>query len=146
MQVMQVGQYTILNDAYNANPASMLAGLETLASAQVPGRRIAVLGEMRELGDSSVKFHRQLGTAAAGSDLALLMTVGDATRHLAQQAIACGMPASSVLTVADSAEAADKLPPLLCPGDTILLKGSRGVRLERVAAALAGTSSMAEAH
>lgn len=138
MQLQRAGDVTILNDAYNANAASMSAALQTLSEAEVPGRRIAVLGEMRELGDSSRKFHEEIGRAAAASGLACLVCVTGDARIIADTAIAAGMPATSVCFVADSAAAAQLVPQLIQPGDTILLKGSRGVKLELVANALSG--------
>ena len=146
MQVMRLGQYTILNDAYNANPASMLAALETIASADVPGRRIAVLGDMRELGAQSAALHRQIGTAAAGSSLAILLTVGVDAEHLADAAIAAGMSADTVVRATDALQAAKLLTPILRPSDTILLKGSRGMRLERVVSSLAEMAPLPDAH
>lgn len=136
MQVARVGSYTVLNDAYNANPASMRAALETLGDAEVAGRRVAVLGEMRELGTVSAAMHREVGTLAAGAKLDALVAVGGDSVHLADAAVAAGIPAASVHRLGTAAEAAELLPSILQDGDTILLKGSRGVRLEKVAEAI----------
>jgi UDP-N-acetylmuramoyl-tripeptide--D-alanyl-D-alanine ligase len=132
MQLTRVGNVTILNDAYNANPASMEAALLTIAEANVPGRRIAVLGEMREMGDSSDAMHRRIGQLAATSKIDLLVCVGEAARPLADAAVVAGMPQGRIHLVTDSQTAAQFLPSILLDGDTLLLKASRGVKLERV--------------
>lgn len=137
MQILYAGKWTILNDAYNANPASMQAALETIGSARLPGRRIAVLGEMRELGATSADHHREIGRLAAQSNLDALICVGEGTRETAVAAIQAGLEASRVRWVADASVAAGFVPGLLQDNDTLLLKGSRGVKLEVVAEAVA---------
>ncbi|HEX8120937.1 MAG TPA: UDP-N-acetylmuramoyl-tripeptide--D-alanyl-D-alanine ligase [Solirubrobacteraceae bacterium] len=118
------GGVTIVNDCYNANPMSMRAALDDLAAA-APGRRVAVLGDMLELGPESERFHRDVGDHARERGVDLLVTVGP-------RAAAMGGDQA----VADAAEAAALLPELLEDGDTVLVKGSRGVGLEVVAEAL----------
>ena len=118
------GDVTIVNDCYNANPMSMRAALDDLASA-APGRRVAVLGDMLELGPDEERFHREIGDYARDRGVDLLVTVGPrAVRMEGDHA------------VADAAEAAAVLPELLEAGDTVLVKASRGVGLEVVADAL----------
>ena len=136
MQLLRANGMTILNDAYNANPASMQAALQTLAEAEVPGRRIAILGEMRELGDAGPVLHQQIGRVAAASGLCVLVCVEGTAKVIAEAAIAAGMPARNVHFVADAAAAAQTVPQLVQSADTVLLKGSRGVKLELVAEAL----------
>jgi UDP-N-acetylmuramoyl-tripeptide--D-alanyl-D-alanine ligase len=141
LQLSQVGGVTLLNDAYNANPNSMTAALETLAALPTRGRRIAVLGEMRELGEQSEKYHREVGEyAAAKGKLDMLLCVGDGARWIAESA-AQGIEV--VYPFADSTLAAAQIPSLLHDGDLILLKASRGIRLEKVAAAIAGREAAA---
>jgi UDP-N-acetylmuramoyl-tripeptide--D-alanyl-D-alanine ligase len=125
----------VINDAYNANPASMLAALDVLASLE--GRKVAVLGQMNELGDTSERYHRDVGTAAAKVGLHKLITVGDGGRVLADAAKAAGMSADSIESHDDAASVAAVLPPMLQAGDVVLLKGSRTIALEKVAAAIA---------
>jgi UDP-N-acetylmuramoyl-tripeptide--D-alanyl-D-alanine ligase len=121
-----------VNDAYNANPASMRAALRTLAEAEVPDRRIAVLGEMLELGEQSDAYHRDLGRHAAEAGLDRLLCVGHRATVTAEAAVAAGM-ASKVVDVCDTVQAAaDRLASLTRPGDTVLLKASRGLRLEQI--------------
>jgi UDP-N-acetylmuramoyl-tripeptide--D-alanyl-D-alanine ligase len=134
LQLSHVGDVTVLNDAYNANPNSMKAAIDTLAELSTSGRRVAVLGEMRELGALSEKYHRELGEyAAAKGKLDLLICVGDGGAWIADAAKAVG----EVFSFADSAAAAAAIGAMLLPGDLILLKASRGIRLEKVAAAIA---------
>ena len=123
------GGVTIVNDCYNANPMSMRAALDDLAAA-APGRRVAVLGDMLELGPESERFHREIGEHARERGVDLLVTVGP-------RAAAMGGDQA----VADAAEAAALLPELLEDGDTVLVKGSRGVGLEVVAEALQQTAA-----
>ena len=118
------GGVTLVDDCYNANPMSVRAALDDLAAA-APGRRVAVLGDMLELGPEEERFHREAGAHARERGVELLVTVGPrATAMEGDHA------------VADAAEAAALLPELLEPGDTVLVKASRGVGLERVAEAL----------
>src|SRR5439155_6025547 len=121
---------TILNDAYNASPESMLAALAVLE--QCPGRRIAALGDMFELGHASEDAHRQVGERAARARLDLLVTVGDRAIGMAEAAAQAGMPATRIIRCADAAEAAETLRESLRPGDTLLVKASRGMHLETI--------------
>jgi len=119
----------LINDCYNANPMSMRAAIDELAAA-APGRRVAVLGDMLELGPQAPELHRQLGAHAARRGVDLLVTVGP----LAENMLAAF--AGEARAVADADAAAEALGELLRSGDTVLVKGSRGVALERVAEAL----------
>jgi UDP-N-acetylmuramoyl-tripeptide--D-alanyl-D-alanine ligase len=119
----------VVNDCYNANPMSMRAALDDLA--ELPGgRRVAVLGDMLELGDGEAEFHREVGRHAARRGVELLVTVGPLAAAMLEDFDGEGH------AVADAGEAAALLPDLLAPGDVVLLKGSRGVGLEAVADAL----------
>jgi UDP-N-acetylmuramoyl-tripeptide--D-alanyl-D-alanine ligase len=120
----------ILNDAYNASPDSMMAALATLE--QFVGRRIAVLGDMFELGHLSEEAHAQVGERAARSRPDLLVTVGDRAVGIAEAAVEAGMPATRVIRCADTCEAVERLRGTLRPGDTLLVKASRGMQLERI--------------
>jgi UDP-N-acetylmuramoyl-tripeptide--D-alanyl-D-alanine ligase len=122
----------VVNDCYNANPMSMQAALTDLA-ATAPGRRVAVLGDMLELGPDERRFHADLGTQARDAGVDVLVTVGPLAAHAG-----AGFAGGAVQAVPDAAAAAALLPSLLQPGDTVLVKGSRGVGLEVVAERLAG--------
>jgi UDP-N-acetylmuramoyl-tripeptide--D-alanyl-D-alanine ligase len=118
----------VVDDCYNANPMSMRAALDDLA-ASAPGRRVAVLGDMLELGPDEARFHAEVGAHARGAGVELLVAVGPRAAHMAEGY-------GEVLAVTDAAAAAEAVPGLLRPGDTVLVKGSRGVGLEVVARAL----------
>jgi UDP-N-acetylmuramoyl-tripeptide--D-alanyl-D-alanine ligase len=127
------GGLTVIDDCYNANPMSMLAALrdlETTTAARDGTRRIAVLGDMLELGPQEREFHAELGEQAAAAGVDVLVTVGP----LAAASAARFHGESH--SVADAGEAAALVPELLQPGDVVLVKGSRGVGLELVCAAL----------
>ena len=126
----------LYDDAYNANPSSMRAALETLAVLPAR-RRIAVLGDMLELGVEEERWHREAGAAAAGrSDL--IVCVGPRARGIGEGAAAAGFSESAILSVASAEEAAERLAGLLREGDAVLFKASRAVGLERAVATLAG--------
>jgi UDP-N-acetylmuramoyl-tripeptide--D-alanyl-D-alanine ligase len=122
---------TVVNDAYNANPASMRAALAAFAQLPGAGRRVLVFGDMLELGGAAPAEHRELGRAAAGSAPALLLAVGTFAAEVAGGARGAGLPPSAIVTAPDADAAAALLAAWLRPGDLLLLKGSRGVRLER---------------
>ena len=125
----------ILNDAYNANPASMRAALDTLS--RLPGgRRVAVLGDMRELGESEAQAHREVGEAAAACGIAYLIAMGSNAGRIAEGAVAGRMSPDRVAVCRDPEEAAKALRRETGPGDVILLKGSRGMKMERILEAL----------
>jgi UDP-N-acetylmuramoyl-tripeptide--D-alanyl-D-alanine ligase len=110
--------------------------LAALADWPGAGRRMAVLGEMRELGPRSEAEHQELGRFTAGLGLARLVTVGEAAVAIGRAAVAAGMPSERVQACAEPAEAAAALAPAVRPGDVVLIKASRGARLERVIDAL----------
>jgi UDP-N-acetylmuramoyl-tripeptide--D-alanyl-D-alanine ligase len=130
--VIRAGDVTIVDDAYNASPGSMTAALELLAG--LPGRHVAILGEMRELGSEHAAGHRAAG-AVAGRVLDLLVVVdgqeGGTAAPLAEAARAAGVPADAVITVPDAEAAVTVLGSRLVGGDVVLVKASRGVALER---------------
>src|SRR5262249_20949592 len=109
MQVERLASgVTVINDAYNANPASMAAALQTLA-ASAAERRLAVLGEMRELGEETEAAHEELGRTAAAAGLDGLVVVGSHADLVRRGAIAAGMPAERITVAADQGEAAERL-------------------------------------
>jgi UDP-N-acetylmuramoyl-tripeptide--D-alanyl-D-alanine ligase len=121
------GESVLINDCYNANPVSMRAALDHLASVDTAGRRIAVLGEMRELGPDAADYHREVGRHAREIGVEHLIGVGEQ---------AAGYEPDEQVADADAAAAA--LQRTLGDGDTVLVKGSRAVGLEAVAERLAG--------
>jgi UDP-N-acetylmuramoyl-tripeptide--D-alanyl-D-alanine ligase len=123
---------TIINDCYNASPLSMRAALDDLASQDTAGRRVAVLGDMLELGSESEALHRGVGGLATAAGVELLVTVGP--RSVAMLDTFDG----ESYAVADAQEAAALIGDVIESGDLVLVKGSRGVGLEVVAEALQG--------
>jgi UDP-N-acetylmuramoyl-tripeptide--D-alanyl-D-alanine ligase len=130
------GGARILNDAYNANPASVAAALSALSAE--PGRRIAVLGEMLELGPEAARYHREVGAAAAKAAVDRLLAVGEHAEAMAEGARAAGLSGDRVEVCRTPAEAAERLAGRLGDGDTVLVKGSRGARMEEVVRRLRG--------
>jgi UDP-N-acetylmuramoyl-tripeptide--D-alanyl-D-alanine ligase len=135
--VVTAGGRTILDDCYNANPASMDAALGGLVAASAGGRAYAVLGDMLELGPGAEAMHRALGHAAAAKfKLSGIAAVGDFAGALVEGARAAGLPSSRSLAATTPAEAAEAVASWSAAGDWILVKGSRGMRLERAVEAL----------
>jgi len=132
-EVIRVGRVTLIDDSYNASPASVIAALDLLAG--LPGRRIAVLGEMLELGKGSVSGHREVGTAAAAT-CDLLVVVGKGATGIATAARSAGLDASRVLEARDREMALDLLRVRLRDRDVVLVKASRGVELDLLVEAL----------
>jgi UDP-N-acetylmuramoyl-tripeptide--D-alanyl-D-alanine ligase len=127
------GAITLVNDCYNANPMSMRAAIDDLAET-APARKVAVLGDMLELGpEAGPGLHREVAEHAAARGVELLVTVGPLAAAMAGEAFG-----GEIHSVPDADAAAELLGVLLREGDTVLVKGSRGVGLERVAQALAG--------
>ncbi|MBX3176247.1 MAG: UDP-N-acetylmuramoyl-tripeptide--D-alanyl-D-alanine ligase [Candidatus Hydrogenedentes bacterium] len=132
--VRTIAGFEILDDTYNANPASMAAALEALGRRPGSGKRFAALGDMLELGSDAVAYHRALGEQAAAAGVAGVFAYGAHAHDIIAGARAAGVGQAEAL---DSHEAiADALFRAASPGDSILLKGSRGMRMERVAEAL----------
>ena len=120
----------LINDAYNANPASMRAALEHLAERAGPRRKVAVLGEMAELGVEAPRFHEELGAAARTLGVDVVVGVGELGRRYGPDEWAV-----------DAADAVEVVRAVVEPGDTVLVKASRAVGLEVVAEALAGVAA-----
>jgi UDP-N-acetylmuramoyl-tripeptide--D-alanyl-D-alanine ligase len=122
------GGIALIDDSYNSSPTALRRALQTLQTATGSARKVAVLGEMLELGSHATRLHDECGTAAAHAGLALLITVGGApARVLADAAIRAGMPEAAVAYAHTSREAAALALQRVRPGDLILIKGSRGI-------------------
>jgi UDP-N-acetylmuramoyl-tripeptide--D-alanyl-D-alanine ligase len=124
---------TVIDDSYNANPTATRRALEVLGGSTGASRRVAVLGEMLELGDQASALHEAVGRAAASAHVDLLLVVGGAPAvALASAATVAGIARDRVRHFARSDEAADAAVDLVKPGDLVLVKGSRGVRTDLV--------------
>lgn len=139
------GDIIVLNDAYNASPASMQAALETLQHIQGQ-RHIALLGDMFELGDGAQQAHHQIGQACAARGVDVLVTVGELSTHIAQGALQAGMTKQQVFHVDRRREAWHILQNQLLPGDVVLVKASRGMALEKIVQSLRDDRWSQEAH
>ena len=132
MERREVGEVTVYDDSYNANPESALAAVRVLSGLHGRGRRVLVLGDMLELGASAPELHFQVGREAAGSGVELLVLVGELTRATAAGALEAGMDAARVVHLDSMQQASDAIGELLRPGDVALFKGSRRMGLERL--------------
>ena len=130
LQIKEIGGLQFLDDSYNANPDSMKAALRTLVELDAEGKRIAVLGEMRELGAESQRGHREVGETAATLGVNQLITIGDAAELIAEGARTAGL--NKVSSAGSTGEAARLLGEIAEPGDLVLIKGSRAARTEEV--------------
>jgi UDP-N-acetylmuramoyl-tripeptide--D-alanyl-D-alanine ligase len=127
---------SLVDDSYNSSPLAVQRLLELLT--QAPGRRVAVLGEMYELGDLAPEAHRRAGEHAAVACDLLIAVGGVDARRMANAAREADLPGDAVHHVEDAEKASDLLRRVLRPGDVVLVKGSRGVGLDRTVAALTG--------
>ena len=127
------GEIVVVDDTYNSNPQALASVLATLDASPLPGRRVLVMGDMLELGPRSVTFHQEAGALAAQSKVALLVGVGPFSKQAVEAARRAGVEAHAA---DNAAQAAQLVPGLLRPGDLVVIKGSRGVRLELVVDAL----------
>ncbi len=135
MNLHAIGDLTLLEDCYNANPASTRAALDELLRRPAP-RHVAVFGDMLELGGVADAEHHALGELAAARGVDLLVAVGERAPIVAEAARRHGIPDPDVLAAEDAPEAIHWLARRLAPTDAVLVKGSRGIRLERVAEAI----------
>ena len=126
---------TVIADCYNAAPESMRASLDVLSGLEASGKRIAVLGDMRELGKCSDALHREIGAYAVRSGVNMLFTLGESGALIAESAINHGLLPSCVFAHRDIESIdsfVDEIKASLCAGDVILFKASRAIRLERI--------------
>jgi len=130
LQIKEIGGVQFLDDSYNPNPDSMKAALRTLVELDTDGKRIAVLGEMRELGAESEPGHCEVGETAATLGINHLITIGDVAELIAEGARTAGL--DNVSSTRSTTEAARLLGEIAEPGDLILVKGSRAARTEEV--------------
>jgi UDP-N-acetylmuramoyl-tripeptide--D-alanyl-D-alanine ligase len=142
LQIREINGIQFIDDSYNANPDSMKAALRTLVELDADGRRVAVLGQMSELGEESERGHREVGEAAAAFGIDELIAVGATGAEIARAARKAGLEKS--VTVDGAEEAAELLEGTASPGDLILVKGSRSARMEHVLEAFSRRAATAE--
>jgi UDP-N-acetylmuramoyl-tripeptide--D-alanyl-D-alanine ligase len=126
------GGYTLINDAYNANPDSMRASLATFAGMQVSGQRVAVLGDMAELGEYGPACHDEIGRLVASLPIDVLITIGDLGRRISDAAISSGMDSAHVMHAGSYADIFQELDILLRQGDAVLVKASNCMGLSKI--------------
>ncbi len=137
-RIERSGSLTIIRDCYNASPTSMRSGLEVLkvtkpCEAEESSRRVAVLGDMLELGDYAEQAHREVGGLCCDFGIDCLIAVGKDAKFVAEGAIDKGFSSSEIYVFPDNNSLKEHIGGILKPNDVVLLKGSRGMRLEEVA-------------
>jgi len=122
---------TLIDDSYNSNPAALEYALKDLS--ELPAKRkVAVLGDMLELGEQEVRYHIRAGEQVKDYNIDVLVTVGTLSRHMAEGALKSGMKEDSIFSFSDSEETADHIESLLRVGDLVLVKGSRGIKTDKI--------------
>lgn len=134
--LIELPQYKVIRDCYNASPDSMRSGLSVLKLTETEGRRVACLGDMLELGSISETAHKEVGQLVFKMGIHCLITVGEAARSIARGAMEAGMAPEAIYSFDNNQALCEKLPELLKPEDVILVKGSRGMHLEEVVDAM----------
>ena len=133
----------VINDCYNANPASMKAAIQLLAELGRGKRSIAALGDMLELGAETKRMHREVGAFLAGQGIGHLLACGVLGRELAEGARQAGMPSDRIAELPDAQAAATALSRMVRQGDVVLVKASRGMHMEQVVDAVSGMRRVA---
>ncbi len=123
---------TVINDAYNANPSSMRAAIQDFGQSTTAGRKVFVCGDMSELGDESERAHIEIGQEIGIAGVDLLLAVGDMAKHVLTGAVNGGMAKENILLFKDVDNLMERIVSVICNNDTILIKGSRSMQLERV--------------
>jgi UDP-N-acetylmuramoyl-tripeptide--D-alanyl-D-alanine ligase len=132
MEVKRLGDIKIINDTYNANPQSMKQAIEALRDMATEGRKILIAGDMLELGTFSGRFHHLVGKQAAESGFDLIVAVGKLAEHVANGAQEAGMSQKKIKLCALTRDAREKVAGFIKKGDTILVKGSRAMKMEEI--------------
>ena len=131
MEILDINGITFYNDTYNANPDSMIAALQTLAASRLPGRKIAVVADMKELGESSAAEHARVGRAISAMKIECLLTLGGHARLIHDAA-----RVQHKLHYENKSALAEYLAGFAVRGDAVLIKGSRGMKMEDIVVSL----------
>ncbi len=132
MECLTVDNILVINDVYNSNPMSLKSSVDFVSGLKQCGRKIAVIGDMHELGVYSAEFHKESGQVIARSTINLIVTVGNLAAKIAEGAIEGGMDRDNVFICKSNAEAIKRLRVILKEGDIILVKGARLMRMEEI--------------
>jgi UDP-N-acetylmuramoyl-tripeptide--D-alanyl-D-alanine ligase len=136
LNVLSCRGMTIIDDTYNANPSSMAAAFDVLKEMAAPGHAVAAIGDMLELGEESAAAHRYIGTLAARAGVRAVVVKGNWKDHTLAGALEAGLPPSNGFAAVDSDEMVKILTEISKTGDALLIKGSRGMRMEEVVAGI----------
>lgn len=136
LNILQQNGIKIINDAYNASPQSMEAAIDVLKDISGNGRTIAVLGDMLELGDWAEKAHKDVGEYAVSKAIDYIVTVGKMGGIIAESAVKAGADPAKVVSFNTNNDVIDFLKSFVCRGDVVLIKGSRGMKMEQIAEGL----------
>ncbi|MFY9235334.1 MAG: UDP-N-acetylmuramoyl-tripeptide--D-alanyl-D-alanine ligase [Fimbriimonadaceae bacterium] len=131
MQVINANMAMIMLDTYNASPPSMIAAIETLAELPCMGRKMAIIGEMKELGDYTIEAHREVGRALVKANLHKILFYGMPTTFARQELVRAGAPQNRLLMATELKDVQEFLQVEVQPGDAVLIKGSRALELEK---------------
>ncbi len=135
-RIVQQLPWTVIDESYNASPVSVLASIQTLNDCVSARRRILVLGDMLELGPEATTFHSEIGRALVGTQIDHTLLFGEFADTVAASAIRAGVSSNQISVFRDIQTLTAMLDCMLTPGDTVLVKGSRGMQMERIVAAL----------
>jgi len=132
IEQQRIGNITIINDAYNANPESVRAALQYLSEIDAAGRKVFVCGDMLELGKESVQLHKEIGETVSHLNIDLLWTIGKYASEIAKAAKSSGTPERQVISFQDISEITAIEINELRENDIVLIKGSRGMHMENI--------------
>ena len=136
LECTRVGRLTMIDDAYNANPASMAAAIGVLGETPAVKRRVLIVGDMRELGDASERLHRELADRIAAADVQVAIAVGERARLVAQMVKKASGGRIETHAFASTGLARKRVVSYLRPDDTVLIKGSRALGVEKLVEAI----------
>ena len=132
LEIMEGEKATVINDTYNANPASVKAALQILADVGRGRRKVAILGDMYELGRRAAEGHREVGAAAAAAGADVLIVVGNLAAEIALGAAMAQSPPAEIISFDTNADVKKFLARIIQAGDVVLVKGSRGMKMEEI--------------
>lgn len=132
MEIIEANGFTVINDSYNASPLSVLSALQTMSDMDNNKRKIAVLGDMLELGKFSEEYHRQIGEYVANSNINGLFVVGKESKNIFNEAVRKGMSKNKVFYSESIDEQIEKIKNYITKGDIVLVKASRAMNFEKI--------------
>ena len=121
----------LIDDSYNSNPAALESVLKDLSELEAK-RKVAILGDMLELGEAQASYHHEAGKHVVQYSWDMLITIGSLSRHMAEGALQAGLDNAQIASFENADEAADHVTNLIQPGDLVLVKGSRGIRTDKI--------------